>query len=616
MIALREWSANLCASITRKLPLAEAIQVNGDDDYYDKKLEGQEQEHTHLKKCLGLGEVVTFGISNTVGSGIFVVVGSVAAQYSGSGLFISMLMAVLVSLLSAFCFAELAAKIPAAGQVYTYTYVCMGELIGFLSGWLTTIPTCTKPVHPALGYDLPSIFYGASSSSSSSSGNDDGLISISLLGPILCALCTIVSLFGVKESASLSYIMACINCAVLIGISIYGAIRFGDLSNFTESWPNDYNGDGGISGVLRGSGLAFFSCVGWDAVCTLSEEVRDSKRDIPRGIMGTLCIVALLYGGLSLSFSFILPVNDIDLEAPLAAAFLYHDDFWGYIAVSLAATTVCVPSVMAGIVSQPRIWYRMSLDGLLFRSFARLNTNDIPVVGTVVCGIMAALLSGILQFDSLAGMVSFSSLMLLTLVCCSLIIIRVDTMSSSSIITTSHPSPAYYLRISLMAFVLCSIAFHYVLISLGTMNHPYVIAMGLLNLLSYSIIIFFYRREAYSPSPTASLTATAAAAALPVVSEDDDELTRPLIQTPGSESRSTVASEYDLALLKKKRWGDGQYKGFLCPLIPYIPLLAVWINSYLMASLGVTAILFTAGWLTIGTAVYFAYGQGHSLLND
>ncbi|KAF4654285.1 hypothetical protein FOL46_008786 [Perkinsus olseni] len=222
--------------------------------------------------------------------------------------------------------------------------------------------------------------------------------------------------------------------------------------------------------------------------------------------------------------------------------------------------------------------------------------------------------------------------MLLTLVCCSLIIIRVDTMSSSSIITTSHPSPAYYLRISLMAFVLCSIAFHYVLISLGTMNHPYVIAMGLLNLLSYSIIIFFYRRgarsivahkpnvipvaEAYSPSPTASLTATAAAAALPVVSEDDDELTRPLIQTPGSESRSTVASEYDLALLKKKRWGDGQYKGFLCPLIPYIPLLAVWINSYLMASLGVTAILFTAGWLTIGTAVYFAYGQGHSLLND
>ncbi|KAF4654286.1 hypothetical protein FOL46_008787 [Perkinsus olseni] len=270
MIALREWSANLCASITRKLPLAEAIQVNGDDDYYDKKLEGQEQEHTHLKKCLGLGEVVTFGISNTVGSGIFVVVGSVAAQYSGSGLFISMLMAVLVSLLSAFCFAELAAKIPAAGQVYTYTYVCMGELIGFLSGWLTTIPYCFSSAAIARGWGgyLKSFIYA-------------------LTG-------TIVSLFGVKESASLSYIMACINCAVLIGISIYGAIRFGDLSNFTESWPNDYNGDGGISGVLRGSGLAFFSCVGWDAVCTLSEEVRDSKRDIPRGIMGMTKLAVII----------------------------------------------------------------------------------------------------------------------------------------------------------------------------------------------------------------------------------------------------------------------------------------------------------------------------------
>ncbi|KAF4759517.1 hypothetical protein FOZ63_025683, partial [Perkinsus olseni] len=116
--------------------LAEEQQGSSSDD---SNQEGGGVSHG-LKKCLGLPEVISFGLSTTVGSGIFVTVGIIAVKYSGPALFISFLVAIAGSLLSAFCYAEFAAKIPVAGQAYTYSYVCIGELAGFINGWLSTVP--------------------------------------------------------------------------------------------------------------------------------------------------------------------------------------------------------------------------------------------------------------------------------------------------------------------------------------------------------------------------------------------------------------------------------------------------------------------------------------------
>ncbi|KAF4663855.1 hypothetical protein FOL47_005523 [Perkinsus chesapeaki] len=429
----------------RRQPLSVVLASEGSNNDGDNSGAG-------LKKCLGLPEVISFGISTTVGSGIFVTVGIIAVKFSGPALFISFLVAIAGSLLSAFCYAEFAAKIPVAGQAYTYSYVCIGELAGFINGWLSTIPYCIASAAVARGWaNYVQCFIQAAFNVSLplwmyATPTQYGIISYSFLAPALCAICTLICLSGVKESATFSFGMACLNVFLLLVFSIYGSYMYGDVGNMEPfTLPNDEAADGigGFAGVLRGSGLAFFCCVGWDAVCTLSEEVRNPKRDIPWGIMGT-------------------------------------------------------PSVMSGIVGQPRIWYRMALDGLLFKPFAKLSSQDVPVIGTTICGIIATLLSAVCDFEPLAGMTSFSTLAMFTLVNAGIILTRAEE---------------YFTR---------------------------------------------------------SMSAAA-------VASDDNH--------------------------------------FRCPWVPVLPAVAVWVNCYLMASLGIQALVMVTVWLVLGLGVYLTYSAKHSKLN-
>ncbi|KAF4652360.1 hypothetical protein FOZ61_009742 [Perkinsus olseni] len=577
----------------RRQPLSAVLaeQQQGSSSSDDSNEGGGGASHG-LKKCLGLPEVISFGLSTTVGSGIFVTVGIIAVKYSGPALFISFLVAIAGSLLSAFCYAEFAAKIPVAGQAYTYSYVCIGELAGFINGWLSTVPYCIASaavargwanyvqcfIQAAFGVSLPSWMYATPT--------QYGIISFSFLAPTLCAICTLICLSGVKESATFSFTMACLNVVLLVTFSLYGSFMYGGAGNMEPfTLPNDVAADGvgGFAGVLRGSGLAFFCCVGWDAVCTLSEEVRNPKRDIPWGIMGTLLIVALLYSMLCITLCLMVPTESIDLDAPLAAAFQYHNDNWGYIITSLAATTVCTPSVMSGIVGQPRIWYRMALDGLLFEPFAKLSAQDVPVVGTTICGTIATLLSAICDFEPLAGMTSFSTLAMFTLVNGGIILTRVEEYSSRS---SSSPTTSN-ITYSLSVFFILSLAFHYVALLHGFLTCS-GICLGALDLASLAWVLYAYY-----------------AAIAPYTNVNLEGCSEPLVGPKGNKPRSASA----------ERVNGGQEDHFHCPWVPVLPAVAIWVNCYLMASLGIQALVMVTVWLVLGIVVYLTYGAKHSKLN-
>ncbi|KAF4680871.1 hypothetical protein FOZ60_012873 [Perkinsus olseni] len=286
-----------------------------------------------LKKCLGLPEVISFGLSTTVGSGIFVTVGIIAVKYSGPALFISFLVAIAGSLLSAFCYAEFAAKIPVAGQAYTYSYVCIGELAGFINGWLSTVPYCIASaavargwanyvqcfIQAAFGVSLPSWMYATPT--------QYGIISFSFLAPTLCAICTLICLSGVKESATFSFTMACLNVVLLVTFSLYGSFMYGDAGNMEPfTLPNDVAADGvgEAAGVIR---LLLYI-----AHCR------------------TIVLHAMYH---SMSDG---PQQSIDLDAPLAAAFQYHNDNWGYIITSLAATAVSSICPWVPVLPAVAIW--------------------------------------------------------------------------------------------------------------------------------------------------------------------------------------------------------------------------------------------------------------------
>src|SRR4051794_3852528 len=91
--------------------------------------------HTHLKRDLGSLDLVLLGLGGIIGSGIFVITGFAASQFSGPAITVSFLLGAIACIFTALAFSELAALLPVSGSAYTYCYVTMGRGMAILSGW-------------------------------------------------------------------------------------------------------------------------------------------------------------------------------------------------------------------------------------------------------------------------------------------------------------------------------------------------------------------------------------------------------------------------------------------------------------------------------------------------
>ncbi len=512
-----------------------------------------------LKKVLGVRDLVAFGISSTLGSGIFVTVGSIAA-IAGPGLFFSFIIAALGSLLSAVCYAEFASRLPVSGQSYTYSYVALGELAAFLTGWLGFISysVATAAVSrgwatylnafivAAMGVELPDWLIGSGSSS------------FSLLAMLLNSACTSLACFGVHESTKLAFILVLVNIALMTGFCIYGTSMYGSVGNLDPLLPF------GFTGAVKGSGLAFFCCIGWELVCTLSEEVKRPSRDLPRGIVGSLSIVTVVYCAVCLTLSLMVPYELITPIAPIANAFAIHGDRIGVLVVSLTVVVACIPSTLSGIVGTPRIVYKMAKDGLMYSWLTRVNVHGAPVCAVIVCGALSALMAGFIDFDSLASSCSAVTLFMFVLVNVGVVILRKGE---------EHGTCVRKLTGSLLVFCLVSLGVSLVLID-PSLVPAHMIQVGIgVNVLCGLLCIVVY----FSDS--------------------------------GEKARHAMK---DSLLEDKRRIVASPFK---CPLVPFIPLVAAWIDIFMMASVGYWALSGLGLLIISGLAVYFSYGITHSKLN-
>jgi APA family basic amino acid/polyamine antiporter len=553
-------------------------------------------ESDGLRKILSVRDLVSFGISSTLGSGIFVTVGTIATMYSGPGLFLTFIVAGLGSLLSAYCYAEFASRLPVSGQSYTYTYVSLGELVAFITGWLGFLSYAVSTAAVARGWAsyLDCFVTGVTGITMPRwLVNDpiegyEGILSLCGLAVGVNFFCTILGCFGIHESTRISFILVVINCTLMIVFSVFGSLRYGSIENLEPLLPF------GILGVLRGSGLAFFCCIGWELVCTLSEEVRHPSRDLPRGIIGSLGIVTILYCGVCLSLSLMVPYESISISAPIADAFKYHGDRYGYLLISFVCTTVCPPSILTGLVGPPRILYKMAKDGLLYEKFGILNAHKSPVWATIFGGIVAGILGGIFEFESLVSSCSCVTLFMFVIVCVGVITVRIREASIDSgffVARTDNTlgSRTRGLWLSIGGFCLVSFLFSVALIEDGVEGYTINI-LAFINIVLAAVVIRLYQniiREMKTPTTT------------PVSAKKE-----PLL----------AHASIDMIVVTSVSSRNRKREIFLCPGVPFLPLLAAWVNIFMMASLGVPALGGLVIMLACGLPIYFTYGIYHSNL--
>ncbi|KAH8955298.1 hypothetical protein BDL97_08G129300 [Sphagnum fallax] len=622
--------------------------------------------HMELARRLRVMDLVSIGIGSTIGAGVYVLVGTVARERAGPALTLSFLIAGIAAALAALCYAELSSRLPSAGSAYHYAYTCVGEGVAWIIGWGLILEytvggsTVARGISPNLG-----VFFGGEQNLPSwivrrtIPGID---IVVDPCAGLLVLVVTGLLCMGIRESARVQSVMVVLNIVVLVFVVLAGS-----WAGFTSGWEGYHQSQGylpyGVNGMLGGAATLFFAYIGFDTVASTAEEVKNPQRDLPLGIGFALLICGSLYMLLSAVIVGLVPFNLIDPDTPLSSAFDNHGMPWATFVVAAGAIAALSTTLMGSILPQPRILMAMARDGLIPPFFAILHPiTTVPVNGTLITGMVAALMAFSMNVDQLSGMVSVGTLSAFTVVAVSLLILRYvpPPEVAKVVIQATVPDkgpPSVHISSSRPVFTKATM-FSPVLSILSDASLQTLPGRGIEDdcassvSSSESLLLqdeagdqevnaapespsssrpvlhesLLYAQETDTLESNEDLRRWAAVFAitgvcvgvvlisLAAAANDLPISIRWLLGLLGTPS--FVAASTVLFLIEQDEGHHkfGQAGGFHCPWVPALPLGSILVNVYLLVSLGLPTWLRVSVWMVLGVVVYVFYGMSHSKL--
>ncbi|KAJ9511687.1 hypothetical protein QJQ45_017993, partial [Haematococcus lacustris] len=520
-----------------------------------------EASGVELKKTLGVFELITMGVGFMCGAGIFVSPGYIAVALTGPSLFLAYLSAAVSAALSSFCYAEFTVSIPLAGAAYNYIYATLGELIAWITvsnllfEYILSNAAVARGFSPYLArlFNRPSKYFYRNYKSHIMDGWACGLVLV----------CTAIQCWGIRESASVNNVITSIQITVLVFIIIAGLTKankanFSPLIKPGATWKNIFNG----------AAVSYFSFIGFDALATTAEEQRDPSRDMPRGILGAVSIITVLYTMVCVTLSLMVPNSAIDASAAFATAFDTVGMSWAKYVVCIGALLGIFTTVFMGVLGASRILTGCSRERMLPPIFAWISkSRQAPYVATIVIGIISAGIALFSGFDELSNMVSIGTLVVFYVVAVGLLWFRCNV-----------PGKTTFKAQCLL------------------MLHTFAI-MGF----SMGFVLFWVMPE-YAEKISG-------------YDADDGSYVPevPAGKNYNSQSKGLiamavllVASIVSMTFVCKQ---DHVPTGYKVPLFPAIPALSIFVNTFLLGQLDVRSYE-RFGWWILGTVcLYFFYGM-------
>lgn len=393
-----------------------------------------------LNRVLTARSLTAIGLGSTIGTGIFILTGTVAANHAGPALTLALLIAAIGSGLAAICYAEFAAMIPVSGSAYTYAYATLGEAIAWIIGWNLSLEYMMSASAVAVGWSeyVANILAGwgvhlpaALVNAPFGKGEDGHIVTTGAIVNLPAVLIILalgwICYVGVRESSGANSIMVVIKVAIIV-LFIVAGIAFVDTSNWQPYIPPNSGkfGEFGWSGVLQGAGIIFFSYIGFDAASTTAREARNPQRDLPLGILGALLISAVLYIGMAAVMTGMVPYPQLGAAAPVAVALDAHPQLaWLGSLVKIGAIAGMTSVILMSLLGQPRIMLAMADDGLVPPAMRRVHDKyRTPHVATGVTVIIAALIAGLFPLNILGELISMGILLAFTVVCIGVPVLR------------------------------------------------------------------------------------------------------------------------------------------------------------------------------------------------
>jgi len=393
-----------------------------------------------LKRVLTARSLTAIGLGATIGTGIFVLTGTVAARQAGPAVTLSLLIAAFGSGLAALCYAEFAAFLPVPGSAYSYTYATLGEAVAWFIGWNLLLEYGMSASAVAVSWSgyvvnlltdahihLPHALVSAPFVADEHGHLIRTGSLLNLPAVLIVAALTVVLYVGVRESAGANTLMVTLKVAIIV-VFIVAGIAYVDSSNWKPYVPPNGGefGHFGWSGIIKGAAIIFFSYVGFDTASTTALEARNPQRDLPIGIISALVISALLYVGMSAVMTGMVPYLKLDADAPVAVALDAHPQLgWLSVLVKVGAIAGMTSVILTSLLGQPRILLAMADDGLLPPLMSRCHPRfKTPHVATVLTGVVAALIAAVFPLDVLADLISIGILLAFAVVCIGVLVLR------------------------------------------------------------------------------------------------------------------------------------------------------------------------------------------------
>ncbi|HTX66697.1 MAG TPA: amino acid permease [Opitutaceae bacterium] len=443
-------------------------------------LQAEADNDQRLRRALGPLNLAALGVGAIVGTGIFVLTGTVAAQNAGPAVVLSFLLAGVASVFAALCYSEFAALVPVAGSAYTYAYSTLGEIFAWVIGWDLILEYAVGAITVAIGWSgyvvsflnsvglpLPpqisaargieliqvpaalalklrvapgwQMFGAEFGKAIAAAGVDPATLAhttavFNLPAVIIVFIITTLLVVGIKESAVFNNIIVAVKLAVVL-LFIVGAAHAINPANWHPFIPPNAGGFGhyGWSGVMMGAGVVFFAYIGFDAVSTAAQEARNPQRDMPIGIIASLIVCTVLYLLVSGIATGVMPYTDLDVPDPIALAADHAAMGWVVGGVSLMPLIIKLGAiaglssvVLVMLLGQSRVFYSMSRDGLLPPVVNRVHPRfKTPWITSIVTGVGVAFFAALLPVREAGSLCSIGTLLAFVIVCTSVLVLRI-----------------------------------------------------------------------------------------------------------------------------------------------------------------------------------------------
>lgn len=392
-----------------------------------EKLDAYLDNDKTLKRTLTVKDLLGLGIGAVIGTGIFILPGTVAATTAGPAIVISFFLAAIVCALVAMAYGEVSSTLPVAGSAYSYGNVIFGEVVGWIVGWALILEYFLAVAAVSTGWSayFNSLIAPVFKLPTAITGPFDPAHGtyINVVAILIILVISFTLRKGMNTSQKTENLLVILKLAIIVFFIVIGFF-FIKSANYHPFVPERINGAFGFRGILTGAAMVFFAFLGFDVLSGSAAEVKNPRKTLPMGIILTLIIAAVLYALVAFVLTGMVNYQSLNVADPVAFALQKVGQNSIAVVISIGALVGMYTMMYAMLYASSRLIYAIGRDHLIPGDLGKINKHGVPGKALLVATVVISVFGGLIPLDKLTDLVSVGTLLAFTVVSLGIIPLR------------------------------------------------------------------------------------------------------------------------------------------------------------------------------------------------